>query len=101
MKTCFCLAVLILPCLVFAQEAPSDSLKTTVLDQLVVMATRSEESLLQAPASVVNMNQQFIRQSAQPGFFDAIVNLKGVQVITPSLGFKVINARGFAHTTNV
>jgi iron complex outermembrane receptor protein len=27
--------------------------------------------------------------------------MKGIQVITPSLGFRVINARGFAHTTNV
>ncbi|UOQ71354.1 hypothetical protein [Hymenobacter cellulosilyticus] len=27
--------------------------------------------------------------------------MKGVQVLTPSLGFKVLNARGFANTTNV
>jgi outer membrane receptor protein involved in Fe transport len=27
--------------------------------------------------------------------------MQGVQMITPSLGFKVINARGFANTTNV
>ncbi|MBC7391400.1 MAG: TonB-dependent receptor plug domain-containing protein [Opitutaceae bacterium] len=42
-----------------------------------------------------------IQQSAQPSFFDAIENLKGVQVITPSMGFKVINSRGFTNTTNV
>ncbi len=82
-----------------AQEA--DSLKTKVLDELVVTATRREELILQAPVSIERMNLQTIRQSAQPSFFDAIGNFKGVQVITPSLGFKVINARGFAHTTNV
>ena len=27
--------------------------------------------------------------------------MKGVQVITPSLAYKVINTRGFANTTNV
>lgn len=94
-------AILLLPSLCFAQEIPRDTLKTTVLDELVVTATRREESILQAPVTVEKVNQTTIKQSAQPGFFDAIGNLKGVQVITPSLGFKVINARGFAHTTNV
>ena len=86
----------------YSQETESgDSLRTRVLGELSVMATRREESLLQAPVSIEKMNLQTIKQSAQPGFFDAITNLKGVQVITPSLGFKVINARGFATTTNV
>jgi len=47
------------------------------------------------------MDLKEIRQNAQPSFFDAIENIKGVQMITPSLGFKVINARGFTNTTNV
>lgn len=86
----------------FSQEPEeSDTLKTKELQELVVSATRQEENLLQAPVSIEKMNLQTIRQSAQPSFFDAIQNLKGIQVLTPSLGFKVINARGFAHTTNV
>ncbi len=83
------------------ESSKGDSLKTKVLGELIVTASRREESLLQAPVSIEKMNLQAIRQSAQPGFFDAIANLKGVQVITPGLGFKVINARGFATTTNV
>ncbi|MEJ1240951.1 TonB-dependent receptor [Chryseolinea sp. T2] len=101
MKARFLLLSTIIPCYAFSQEVNRDSVKTTILSELVVTASRHQESLLQAPASVEKMNQQFIRQSPQPSFFDAITNLKGVQVITPSLGFKVINARGFAHTTNV
>ena len=101
MKARLLLLTALVPCYAFSQEVKYDSIKTTVLSELVVTASRHQESLLQAPASVEKMNQQFIRQSPQPGFFDAITNLKGVQVITPSLGFKVINARGFAHTTNV
>ncbi|HEX8059780.1 MAG TPA: TonB-dependent receptor, partial [Cyclobacteriaceae bacterium] len=58
-------------------------------------------SLLKAPVSVETLRLKDIQQSPQPGSFDAIQNLKGIQVITPSLGFKVINARGFANTTNV
>src|SRR6185295_2790349 len=42
-----------------------------------------------------------IQRSAAPSFFDALENTKGVQMITPSMGFKVINTRGFANTTNV
>lgn len=95
------LVVAFLPSLVVAQEVSGDTLKTKVLDELVVTATRREELILRAPVTVEKMNQEVIRQSAQPGFFDAIGNIKGVQIITPSLGFKVINARGFAHTTNV
>ncbi|MGC3943708.1 MAG: TonB-dependent receptor [Chryseolinea sp.] len=101
MKARLLLLTALIPFCAFSQEVQNDSVKTTVLTELVVTASRHQESLLQAPASVEKMNQQFIRQSAQPGFFDAITNLKGFQVITPSLGFKVINARGFAHTTNV
>lgn len=82
-------------------NAPEDSVKTKVLDEVVVTASKHEETLLKAPVSIEKMTLQDIRQSAQPGFFDAIQNLKGIQVITPSMGFKVINARGFANTTNV
>src|SRR5258705_494772 len=35
------------------------------------------------------MELKDIRQSAQPSFFDALGNIKGIQMITPSLGFKV------------
>jgi outer membrane receptor protein involved in Fe transport len=79
----------------------TDSTKTKALDEVVITATKQEEKLLQAPVSIEKLDVEAIKQSAQPSFFDAIQNLKGIQVITPSLGFKVINARGFANTTNV
>lgn len=40
-------------------------------------------------------------RTASPNFFDGLENVKGVQMLTPSLGFKIINTRGFANTTNV
>ncbi|OON70382.1 TonB-dependent receptor [Hymenobacter sp. CRA2] len=57
--------------------------------------------MLQSPVTVEKLNARTLRLTPAPSFFDAIENVKGVQVITPSLGFKVINARGFANTTNV
>lgn len=87
----------------FAQQTPTegDSTTTRLLTEIVITATRLQESLLRAPVSIETMSLEKIEQSAQPGFFDAIQNLKGIHVITPSVGFKVINARGFANTTNV
>ncbi|MFL0685331.1 MAG: TonB-dependent receptor plug domain-containing protein [Algoriphagus aquaeductus] len=67
----------------------------------MVTASKQEEILLKSPVSVEKLTLASIHQSAQPGFFEAIQNLKGLQVITPSLGFRVINARGFAHTINI
>lgn len=87
---------------VWSQEkADLDTVPVQNLGELIITTTRQEESLLKSPVSVEKLTLPSIRQSAQPGFFEAIQNLKGIQVITPSLGFKVINARGFAHTTNV
>jgi outer membrane receptor protein involved in Fe transport len=83
------------------EKAEIDTIPIQNLGELIITATRQEESLLKAPVSVEKLNLKAIRQSAHPGFFEAIQNLKGIQVITPSLGFRVINARGFAHTTNV
>lgn len=74
---------------------------TRTLSEIVVSASRTTESILKAPVSVEKLNPAAIRNSSQPSFFDAIENLKGIQMITPSLGFKVINARGFTNTTNV
>lgn len=87
----------------YAQEeqTETDTLKTKLLQEVVVTASKQEENILQSPVSIEKMDSKAIQQTAQPGFFDAIQNLKGLQVITPSMGFKVINARGFANTTNV
>ncbi|HMH33309.1 MAG TPA: TonB-dependent receptor [Puia sp.] len=71
------------------------------MNEVVVSASRLRESILQSPVSIQKVGEQYFRSSPAPGFFDALENVQGVQMITPSLGFKVINARGFANTTNV
>ena len=82
--------------------APADTTRrTAALEEVVVTASRIEESFLHAPVTVEKLSPRALRLTPAPSFFDAIEYLKGVQVITPSLGFKVINARGFSNTTNV
>ncbi len=99
----------IIPLILFSATALSqvklppkeDTSKQKELQEVVVTATRTAESKMHAPVSIEGLNQKDITKSAQFSFFDAIENVKGVVMITPSLGFKVINARGFTNTTNV
>ena len=83
------------------QERSPQNDSLVELPGVVVTATRQNEKILQSPVSVEKLDLEAIRKSAQPSFFEAIENVKGIQMITPSLGFKVINARGFTNTTNV
>ncbi len=75
--------------------------KAQVLQEVVVSASRFSEKQLSAPVSISKLTNTQIQQSSSPSFFDAIGNMKGVQMIIPSLGFKVLNTRGFSNTTNV
>ena len=88
---------------VYGQDTSYVQRDTTVkiLSEVTVSASRTRESLLQSPVSIQKAGEQYFRMSAAPSFYDALEHLQGVQLITPSLGFKVLNARGFANTTNV
>jgi outer membrane receptor protein involved in Fe transport len=83
------------------EKQKTDSITYSVLDEVVVSASRIKEKILQSPVSIQKAGQKYFNASPAPSFFDALENIQGVQMITPSLGFKVINARGFANTTNV
>src|SRR6266700_3830845 len=83
------------------KERLPDSARIAILNEVVVSASRLPESILRSPVSIQKMGEKYFRTTAAPSFFDALENVQGVQMITPSLGFKVINARGFANTTNV
>src|SRR5579859_5358743 len=82
------------------EEAPRDSV-FRILTQVTVSASRMKESLLQSPVSIQKAGERYFKASPAPSFFDALEYVQGVQLITPSLGFKVLNARGFSNTTNV
>lgn len=79
----------------------TDTLAYQDLQEFVVSSSRVSENLLRSPVSIVQLNANEAKNMGSLSCFDAIENTKGVQVITPSLGFKVINTRGFSNTTNV
>lgn len=71
------------------------------LNEIVISASRISEKILNSPVSIDQLKITEAKNMGVLTCFDAIENMKGVQVITPSMGFKVINVRGFANTTNV
>ena len=79
----------------------ADSIRVGILNEVVVSASRTSERIIQSPVSIQKKDAKYFSTSPAPSFFDALENVQGIQLITPSLGFKVINARGFANTTNV
>jgi outer membrane receptor protein involved in Fe transport len=100
MKSLFTLLLAFITISVFAQQE-NDSIKTTQLANVVVTASRFEEDISKSPVSIEKANSKSFSQSASPSFFDALENMKGIQMLVPGMGFKVINTRGFANTTNV
>ncbi len=80
---------------------PTDSAKHHTLNEVVISSSRIPETILRSPVSIEQLKSIDAKNMGSPTCFDAIENTKGVQIITPSLGFKVINTRGFANTTNV
>ena len=71
------------------------STQTVLGKEVVVTASRVAESILKSPVAIEKLDIRAIRESAQPSFYDALENVKGVQMTTSSLTFKVPNTRGF------
>ncbi|MEQ9165809.1 MAG: TonB-dependent receptor, partial [Fulvivirga sp.] len=68
--------------------------------EVVISASRVEESILESPVTVEKMDIIAIQQTAAPDFYDGIANLKGVHVSQGSLNFTSINTRGFGAIAN-
>ncbi|TXI13665.1 MAG: TonB-dependent receptor [Pedobacter sp.] len=69
--------------------------------EVVVAASRTPERILESPVSIERVGAAAVRESATPSFYDALVNLKGVESSTQSLTFRSLNTRGFNANGNV
>ena len=67
---------------------------------IVVSASRVEESILDAPVSIEKMDIIAVNQTPSPSYYQGLANLKGVDMTTSSINFQIINARGFNSTGN-
>ncbi|HEY4967254.1 MAG TPA: TonB-dependent receptor [Puia sp.] len=69
--------------------------------EVVVSATRSQIRNLESPVSIERMGSAAIREVAAANYYDAIGNLKGVDVVTSSILFKTMGTRGFNGSGNL
>jgi len=69
--------------------------QTVLGNAVVITASRIRESILKSPVAIEKLDIKAIKESPAPGFYDALENVKGVQMTTSSLTFKVPNTRGF------
>ena len=72
----------------------------TLLNEIVVSASRTPERVLESPVTIERMGIAEIKKTASPSFYDGLENLKEVQMNTSSMSFKSINTRGFASVAN-
>ena len=82
-------------------KTTQDSIKKEELNEVVITASRRSENIMHSPISIEQLKSAEAKKMGSPTIYEALENVKGVQIITPSLGFKVINTRGFANSTNV
>ena len=88
-------------------QGPSDVITVRLQpDQVLIEAAevigeRISEKQKQAPLTVESMDVIAIKEAPSGSFYEGLGNLKGVDVTSASLGFKIINTRGFNSTSPV
>lgn len=71
------------------------------VEAVEVSASRISEKQLESPLTVESFNLASIKETPAASFYDGLGALKGVDLTTASLGFVVINTRGFNSTRPV
>src|SRR6187397_2026149 len=73
---------------------------STLGQEVVVAAVRSQQRILEAPVTIERLGGSALRNAAAPNYYEALANLKGVDVHTASLTFRTITTRGFVSSGN-
>src|SRR5439155_2603751 len=66
-----------------------------------ISGSRISEKQKEAPLTVESIDRIGIKECAQTSFYEALGTLKGVDLTSASLGFTIINTRGFNSTSPV
>ena len=72
-----------------------------LIEAAEVVGERISEKQKQTPLTVETMDALAIKEAPTGSFYEGLGNLKGVDVTSASLGFKIINTRGFNSTSPV
>jgi outer membrane receptor protein involved in Fe transport len=71
------------------------------LDVVEIVGMNISEKQKEAPLTVESMGSIAIKEVAGSDFYASLGNMKGVDLTSASLGFKIINTRGFNSTSPV
>ncbi len=74
--------------------------QSILVNEIVVSASRVEENILKSPVAIDKLDIIALRETPAASYYDAMENVKGVQLTTSSLTFKVPNTRGFNSPNN-
>lgn len=69
--------------------------------EVTIQSSRLTEKQKEAPLTVESMDLISIKQTSASNFYEGLGQLKGVDLTSASIGFKVINTRGFNSTSPV
>lgn len=69
------------------------------IETVEVRGQRISDKQKQSPLTVEALDNIAIKETASDNFYDGLGSLKGVDLTAASLGFKVINTRGFNSTS--
>jgi iron complex outermembrane receptor protein len=75
--------------------------QSVIMDVVEVTGQRISEKQKSNPLTVESMDLLAIKQTPADNFYDGLGSLKGVDLTAASLGFKIINTRGFNSTSPV
>jgi iron complex outermembrane receptor protein len=67
--------------------------------QVVVTASRKSETILESAVTIEKMDAVAIKNAPKANFYEAIGNLKSIDITTASMAMPVINMRGFNSTS--
>lgn len=73
----------------------------TQLKEAEIRDSRISERQKQNPVTVETMDALAIKQTPAANFYEGLAHLKGVDLTSASIGFKIINTRGFNSTSPV
>ena len=71
-----------------------------LLDEVVLSASRTAQSLFESPVTIERFDYKDIAASTGADFYQSLEQLKGVQVISTGIINQTVNARGFSTAWN-
>ena len=74
---------------------------STQLSAAQVVGAKISEKQKQAPLTIEALDLVSMKEAPAPNFYEALGAMKGVDLTSASIGFKIINTRGFNSTSPV